>query len=89
MAKIPETCEICGLPEGDTSDGLDPLGPMETCPLCGRRACPVCLSEADCCFLEADDHEDDPTWAPPGWRRASPSSHNLPDEAIVWERVSD
>src|SRR5438876_1005829 len=29
MAEESDTCEVCGLPEGDTSDGLDPLGPME------------------------------------------------------------
>ena len=82
MVETPETCQVCGLPEGDISDGLDPLGSMDTCDLCGKRVCPVCLCEADCCFEDANDHEDDLTWAPKGWHRV-PS--NLPN-ADLWER---
>jgi hypothetical protein len=80
--EMPETCQVCGLPEGDTRDGLDPLGPMEICDLCGKRVCPNCIHEADCCFEDAGDHEGDPTWAPKGWHR-EPS--NLPN-ADQWKR---
>lgn len=82
MVETPEICQVCGLPEGDTRDGLVPLGPMDTCDLCGKRACPNCLHEADCCFEAADDHEDDSVWAPKGWHRV-PS--NVPN-ADQWER---
>ncbi len=78
-----ETCEVCRLAEGDTSDGLDPLGSMTTCEWCGRWACPVCLCDGDCCFAEADDHDDDPDWAPRGW-------HRRPEDATggaLFERV--
>jgi hypothetical protein len=81
-SETPETCQVCGLPEGDTRDGLDPLGPMETCDLCSKRVCPNCLHEADCCFEDPGDHEGDPTWAPKGWHR-EPS--NLPN-ADQWKR---
>jgi len=69
-----ERCEVCERAEGATcdrcwqEDGI-PLGPIETCPTCNRRACPDCLHEADCCFADAEDHEDDPGWAPAGWAK--------------------
>jgi len=55
---------------------------METCDLCGKRVCPVCLTEADCCFEDADDHDGDSTWAPNGW-------HRVPSQTseTVWERA--
>jgi hypothetical protein len=85
---MPATCEICGRPEGCTLDlgGLEdgvPLGPVTLCDLCGRRACPDCLHEADCCFDDADLHADDPLWAPRGWRRLPQQEPNLD----VWERL--
>ena len=80
-----QQCAVCGLSEGDTSDGLGPLGPVERCETCGKLACPVCRHEADCCFEDEADHADDPAWAPKGWRRLPPQS---PDQGFVeWERV--
>jgi hypothetical protein len=55
-----QACEVCG--------EASPF--CERCDLCKRLACQDCLHEADCCFLEADDHNDDPAWAPPGWKIA-------------------
>lgn len=82
MKTKPQSCQVCELPEGDTSDGLDPLGSMETCDLCGKRVCPICLDAADCCFEDADDHAHDPAWAPKGWHRIPSSMLN----AVQWER---
>jgi hypothetical protein len=68
-------CEVCNRKEGSTKDrdgeedGI-PL-PVGKCGTCGRLACSDCMHEADCCFAEEDDHADDPSWAPPGWRRVS------------------
>ena len=65
-------CEICGREEGSTVDrcGVEDgiaLGAIEPCETCGRWACPDCLHEADCCFVEEDEHSDEPAWSPPGW----------------------
>lgn len=68
-------CEICGRSEGN--ERIDrfggrlndhvPLGAVERCGVCGRLACPDCLHEVECCFVDADDHADEPDWSPPGW----------------------
>ena len=76
-AKRKYECHVCGRKEGSTKDrcGSDdgsPLGQVEKCGTCGRRACPDCMHEADCCFADADGHQDDSTWAPPDWRLAEP-----------------
>ncbi len=69
-------CQVCNRLEGSTKnmigeeDGI-PLGKVEKCPTCGRWACPDCLHEADCCFVEADEHAAEECWCPPGWRIAS------------------
>jgi hypothetical protein len=86
-------CDVCGRAEGSTKDccgeedGI-PLGPVEQCSLCGRRACSECGAdnggEADCCFLEADDHADDPTSAPPGWIVVKAA-----DDVTEWHRIAD
>jgi hypothetical protein len=74
-------CVICGREEGSEvdvagfPDGV-PLGTIEACETCGRLACPDCLHETDCCFLEAEEHADDPEWAPPGWVKAAEQSHD-------------
>jgi hypothetical protein len=75
-------CEVCGRPEGDESDGPPPLGALEKCDVCGRLVCPDCLCEADCCFLDAEDHADDPAWAPPGWRLVPGGPYGE-----AWERL--
>ena len=68
-------CEVCGRKEGaevDVAgfpDGV-PLGPIEECETCGRKACPDCLHEADCCFVELGDHSNEPDWSPAGWVKA-------------------
>lgn len=64
-------CRICGRYAGSTKDRCGeedgvPLGPIEQCPTCKRWACPDCMHEADCCFVEEDEHG--PDWCPPGWR---------------------
>jgi len=81
------TCAICGRREGETldrsrqPDGI-PLGPVVCCDLCGRWACPDCLTEADCCFVEMEDHNDETAWSPRGWLRTKSS----PD-VNEWERL--
>lgn len=76
--RTPSQCQICkrkpGARKKDRSGSLDPnpqtpLGKLQRCRLCGLWACPDCLHETDCCFREEDEHEDDPNWAPPGWKR--------------------
>ena len=68
-------CQICGRKEGTLLErdmmtyAEPPLGPVEKCDTCGRWACPDCMHEADCCFVEEDEHSNDPKWAPPGWRK--------------------
>lgn len=81
-------CEICGRAEGSTKDrcGVEdgvPLGAVERCDLCEQLACPDCLHENDCCFVEADDLEDDPTWSPKGWIRTKAGDCN------EWQRIAD
>ena len=81
-------CDICERAEGSTVDrgGMEdgiPLGAIEFCDLCWYWACPDCRYEADCCFNKADDHSDDPAWAPPGWRRLP----RHPDGYDQWERL--
>jgi hypothetical protein len=80
-------CQICDRTEGSTKDrGGDedgvPLGPVTKCDTCGRWACPDCEAEADCCFVEVEDHANDPTWAPPGWRVSKYS-----DSGVEYERT--
>ena len=82
--KAPRKCEVCFHSEGEVSDGLLPLGKLETCELCGRLACPDCLAEADCCFADWEDHLDDPYWASKGWRRKS--WQTLFDLVVEYER---
>jgi hypothetical protein len=77
---MPRECSICGRVKGSTLDRCGfpddspnavPLGPIRRCATCGRRACPDCLHESDCCFADSDDHAADPEWAPPGWHKDS------------------
>jgi hypothetical protein len=77
---MPRECSICGRVKGSTLDRCGfpddspnavPLGPIRRCATCGRRACPDCLHESDCCFADSDDHAADPEWAPPGWHIAA------------------
>ncbi len=87
---MPPVCEICRRAEGCTDDRSGvcdgvPLGLVERCDTCGRLACPDCLHEADCCFVEMDDHADDPHWSPPGWRVTHVGEHG----GYQWERVDD
>lgn len=74
------SCEICEREQGSLLDRCGqkdaeevPLGPIEKCSLCGRWVCPECSAdnggEADCCFMDLDEHDDDPSWSPFGWRR--------------------
>ena len=76
--KVPPRCQICdrkpGTRKKDRFGNPDPnpqtpLGRLNKCPSCGLWACPDCLLEVDCCFREEAEHEDDPNWAPPGWKR--------------------
>ena len=74
-------CEVCGRLEGSTVDlsgeeDGEPLGKVEQCDLCKLRRCPDCEAENDCCFIDADEHSEDPMWAPPGWRIAHPGPHD-------------
>ena len=79
MSATPETtCQVCGRREGDTSPpGDGPLGPIEQCKLSKLWVCPDCMHEVLCCFMDEEEHEDDPDWAPPGWRCTSDG----------WERI--
>lgn len=69
----PKRCEVCGRKPGtllnrDLYTKAPPrLGPLTQCDLCGLWACPDCLHEVDCCFRDADAHDKDRAWAPPGW----------------------
>lgn len=75
MVAVTAECEICRRQEGaevdrcGEADGV-PLGPIEPCETCGRLACPDCRHEADCCFAGAEEHRDEPDWAPTGWVRS-------------------
>ena len=71
-------CQICkrrpGTKKIDRFGNPDPnpqtpLGPLQQCESCGLWVCPDCWHEADCCFRDEAEHEDDPNWAPPGWKR--------------------
>lgn len=69
----PKTCSICDRPAGSLLDRFGipdgiPLGPIQRCDICGRNACPDCMHESECCFVEVDEHVHEPDWAPPGWR---------------------
>jgi hypothetical protein len=84
-----KTCEVCGRAEGAAVDlcgdeGGAPLAPLERCDLCGHLVCPDCNHESDCCFMEADDHADDPDWAPPGWKVDVEK-----DDHPCWRRVEE
>lgn len=50
---------------------------LETCEICHRAACPACLNSVDCCFVDAAEHDDDLTWAPPGWAIESVSEDGV------------
>lgn len=82
-------CEVCGRKEGDEvdicgfPDGI-PLGPIERCETCRRLVCPDCLNEVVCCFAEADDHNSEPDWSPPGW---SKSAEQLRSGAVRYVRI--
>ena len=74
----PERCQVCGRKPGakkwDRFGDPDPnpqtpLGSLQRCRTCGLWACPDCWHEVECCFRGEDEHEDDPNWAPPGWKR--------------------
>jgi hypothetical protein len=71
---------VCQRQEGSTldRDGNEdgaPLGECLPCEVCKRMACPECLSGADCCFVDAVNHEGDPNWAPDGWEVAKIGEH--------------
>ena len=78
--QCPARCQACGRKPGARRLGrfgdLDPnpqtpLGPLQKCRSCGLWACPDCWHEVDCCFRDEAEHEDDPNWAPPGWKRVN------------------
>ena len=67
-------CQICDREPGTQVDRFRdpdplPLGELKRCQSCGLLVCPDCLHEADCCFRDEEEHEDEPNWAPPGWTR--------------------
>ena len=85
MAETPSACDVCqrkpGTTKGRCGEKTDSrLGPLERCPLCKLFACPDCLHEAECCFIDEDAHMDNPTWAPPGWTRTSPEEYRRIEE---------
>ncbi len=84
-----KVCSICDRPTGSLADRdgeLDewaPLGPVTRCPTCKRLACPDCLHEAECCFVEADKHWQESKWTPKGWRMVD----RIPGLVPYYERV--
>ena len=83
---MPSVCEVCGRQEGamidrcGEYDGIPIV--LERCDLCKRLCCPDCLGEADCCFVDEDEHADDPHWSPPGWRIVKRDGH-----LTEWRRI--
>jgi len=74
----PRRCQVCGRKPGarklDRFGDPDPnpqtpLGSLQKCRSCGLWACPDCWHEVECCFRDEAEHENDPNWAPPGWKR--------------------
>lgn len=70
-------CQVCGRRPGlldaerNRFGGLDPnpetpLGELDTCLDCGRRVCPDCLHERECCECDAPEGEvREWDWQPP------------------------
>jgi len=78
-------CRICYRFAGSQKDRCGeydgvPLGPIKQCPTCKRWACPDCMHEVDCCFVEADEHTGERDWAPPGWRITKRDEVGMPRE---------
>ena len=78
LNRPPLRCQICDRKPGTKKldrfgnpdpNPLTPLGPLQRCRSCGLWVCPDCWHEVDCCFRDEAEHEDDPNWAPPGWKR--------------------
>ena len=76
----PPRCEVCGRSPGpcriDRFGEADPnpdtpLAPLLKCSACGLWVCADCWHECECCLRDAGSHEDDPDWAPSGWRRTA------------------
>ena len=75
--RCPARCQVCGQKPGarklDRFGDPDPnpqtpLGSLQKCRSCGLWACPDCWHEVECCFRDEAEHEDDPNWAPRGWK---------------------
>jgi hypothetical protein len=83
----PRQCAICGRDEGvkvdrcGRYDGV-PLGSLAKCPTCRRLACPDCLGEDDCCFVDHELRGGDETEAPPGWEMVTEAGGT-----IVYQRM--